>query len=287
MEIKIGLIFNRNSYKLVCVYLYILENNFIGGNKRQRITCLHYFSSLRIRLALGLNRFRIMRREFILNKYKERLKCGYIDRRSSLKGEVQRQLIHLLTGTTLIFLIRTAGSLALTFLLLLLAFYMLMSAVIVMNKFPLSLSSFLCRWGRPSKRNIPFTGTIMLLCGIILSFILYSEEIVYASIAIVAFGDSIATAVGVLIGNHKLPYSKKKTVEGTVSGIIAASLASSFFVTPVQALVGSVGGMLLESVVDLQTIRELDSQTIITFFLNDNFLIPVFSGLLMFVIGVK
>jgi len=154
-----------------------------------------------------------------------------------------------------------------------------------MNRLPLSLSTFLCKWGRPSKQNIPLKGTILLLCGITLSFILFPEEIVYASIAIVAFGDSVATAIGVLIGSHKLPYSKQKTVEGTVSGIIAAFLASSFFVTPIQALVGSVGGMLLESVVDLQTIRELNSQMVFKFFLNDNLLIPLFSGLLMFVIG--
>lgn len=227
-----------------------------------------------------------MRRNFILNKYKEGLKCDYIDRQSSLRSEIQRQLIHLLTGITLILLIRTAGNLALTVLLLLLAFYVLMSAVIAMNKLPLSLSTFLCRWGRPSKQNVPLKGTILLLCGITLSFILFPEEIVYASIAIVAFGDSTATAIGVLFGNHKLPYSKKKTVEGTVSGTIVAFLASSLFVTPVQALFGSVGGMLLESVVDLQTTREFNSRTIIKFFFNDNFLIPVFSGLLMFVIGL-
>lgn len=75
------------------------------------------------------------------------------------------------------------------------------------------------------------------------------------------------------------------TVEGTVSGAIAVFLASSFFVTPVQALVGLVGGMF-ESVVDLQAIREFNAQTIIKLFLNDNFLIPVFSALLMFVIGL-
>jgi dolichol kinase len=115
--------------------------------------------------------------------------------------------------------------------------------------------------------------------------LLFPLEIVYASIAIVAFGDSTATAVGVLIGRHKLPYSDKKTVEGTVSGIIAAFLASSFFVTPAQALIGSAGGMLLESVIGLQTIREFNTQTIFKFFLNDNFLIPVFSGLLMFIVG--
>jgi len=227
-----------------------------------------------------------MKSDFTLNEYKERLKCDYLDRRSSLRGEVQRQLIHLLTGITLIFFIRTAGSMALTVLLFLLVFYVLLSMVIITNKLPLWLSAFLCRWGRPSKRNIPLKGTILLLCGVTLSFILFPEDIIYASIAIVAFGDSVATAVGVLIGNHKLPYSEQKTVEGTISGIVAAFLASSLFVTPVQALVGSLGGMLLESVVDSQTIREHDFQPKNKFLLNDNFLIPLFSGLLMFIIGL-
>ena len=82
-------------------------------------------------------------------------------------------------------------------------------------------------------------------------------------------------------------YSKEKTVEGTVAGTIAAFLASSLFVSPVQAFVGAAGGMLLESVIGLQTIREFNSQVIFKFFFNDNLLIPLFSGLLMFLIGLS
>jgi dolichol kinase len=162
----------------------------------------------------------------------------------------------------------------------------IISIAIILDKLPLQLSTFLCKWGRASKQTIPLKGTILLLCGAILSFILFPEEIVYASIAIVAFGDSIATIAGVLVGRHRLPYSGKKTVEGTGSGIIAAFLAALFFVTPVQAFIGAAGGMLLESVIGLQTIRELNSQIISRFFFNDNFLIPVFSGLLMFIVGL-
>lgn len=212
------------------------------------------------------------------------LKCDYLDRKSSLKGEVERQLIHLATGIILIIFIWAAGDRALTLLLILTLFYVIMSAVILTNRLPTSISTFLCRWGRPSKQTIPFKGTILLLCGITLSFVLFPEDIVYASVAIVAFGDSIATAVGVLAGKHKLPYSNQKSIEGTVSGIIVAFFASSFFVTPIQALIGSTGGMLLESVIDLQTIRKFNSQTVFKFFLNDNFLIPVFSGLLISIV---
>lgn len=219
-----------------------------------------------------------------MDNYYEKLKCDAPDRKSSLKGEVQRQLIHLLTGMTLMLLIKIAGNMALTVLLFLLVFYTLISALIVMNRLPPSLSIFLCKWGRPSTQNIPLKGTILLLCGTTLSFILFSEKIVYASIAIVAFGDSVSTTVGILVGRHKLPYSERKTMEGTGSGIIAAFLASSFFVSPIQAFFGSMGGMLLESVVNLQPTSEFNYQTILTFFLNDNFLIPLFSGFLMSII---
>lgn len=221
------------------------------------------------------------------NEYTQDLKCDYLDRKAALKGEVERQLIHLSTGITLILLIRTARDMALTLLLFLLAFCVTISIAIILDKLPLPLSTFLCRWGRPSKQTVPLKGTILLLCGIILSFILFPEEIVYASIAVVTFGDSIATAAGVLVGRHKLPYSGDKTVEGTVSGIIAAFLASSLFVTPIQAFTGAAGGMLLESVIGLQTIREFNSQTVFKFFFNDNFLIPLFSGLLMLIVGLS
>lgn len=237
--------------------------------------------------CLGVNTcLRLLKSDFMANKYAQHLKCNYLDRRAALRGEVERQLIHLFTGITLILLIDAAGDMALPLLLLFLIFYVTVSIAIILDKLPLPLSIFLCRWGRPSKQTIPLKGTILLLCGILLSFILFPEEIMYASIVVVTFGDSVATALGVLVGKHKLPYSREKTIEGTVSGIVAAFLVSLLFVTPVQAFVGATGGMLLESVIGLQTIRESNSQTVFKFFFNDNFLIPLFSGLLMFIVGL-
>lgn len=226
-----------------------------------------------------------MTSDFMVNECPQNLKCD-LDRKAALKGEVERQLIHMFTGVTLILLIQAAGYMALPLLLFLLALYVTTSVAIVLDKLPLRLSTFLCRWGRPSKQTIPLMGTTLLLCGIVLSLVLFPEEIVYASIAVVAFGDSVATAVGVLIGRHKLPYSGEKTIEGTLSGILAAFLASLLFVTPAQAFIGAAGGMLLESVIGLQILQEFNSQIIFKFFFNDNFLIPLFSGLLMYIVGI-
>lgn len=223
----------------------------------------------------------------MVSEYTSNLKCDYIDKKTALKGEVERQLIHLFTGITLIFLIWAAGNMALNLLLFLLASYVIISVSIMLDKLPFPFSYFLCRWGRPSRQTMPFEGTILLLCGATFSLILFPEEIVYASIAVVAVGDSIATAAGVLVGKHKLPYSGDKTVEGTVSGTIAAFIAALLFVTPVQAFVGAAGGMLLESVIGSQIIQEFNSKMIFKFFFNDNFLIPVFSGLLMIIVGLS
>ncbi len=222
----------------------------------------------------------------MVNLDQEGEKCGYLDEKASLKGELERQLIHLFTGIFFIIFVYLTGDHALTLLLLLLVFYLAVIYVILNEMLPSPLYAFLCRWGRPGKQNIPLKGTILLVCGIVVSLILFPEEIVYASIAVVGFGDSVATIVGVTLGRHKLPYSENKSIEGTLAGILAAFFTSMFFVTPVQAFVGSAGGMLLESVVDLQTIKELNSQAAYKFFLNDNFLIPVFSGLLMFIVGL-
>ena len=88
------------------------------------------------------------------NEYTQNLKCD-LDKKAALKGEVERQLIHLFTGITLILLIRAAGDMELPLLLFLLAVYVTTSVAIILDKLPLRLSTFLCKWGRPSKQNIP------------------------------------------------------------------------------------------------------------------------------------
>jgi dolichol kinase len=88
--------------------------------------------------------------------------------------------------------------------------------------------------------------------------------------------------VGTSIGRHKLPYSDKKSLEGTFSGLIVAFLVAMLFVTPFQAFIGSLGGMFMESAISMRTIKRANIMSVIRFFINDNFLIPIFSSALMF-----
>ncbi len=78
-----------------------------------------YFQMFKFQLANRFKQDQNHEKWFYIKGYKERLKCDSLDKRSSLIGEVQRQLIHLFTGIILILLVWLAGSIALAVLLLL------------------------------------------------------------------------------------------------------------------------------------------------------------------------
>ncbi|KXS43861.1 hypothetical protein HWN40_04725 [Methanolobus zinderi] len=204
------------------------------------------------------------------------------DKEAFLTGEFLRQLIHILTGIVFILIISFSGdNAALVFFVILLAltlFSILVTGLDDTEKSP----RLVRKLERSKKQKIKFQGTILLLSGVFVTLILFPVEIVYASVAIVTFGDSIATIVGTSIGRHKLPYSDKKSLEGTFSGLIVAFLVAMLFVTPFQAFIGSLGGMFMESAISMRTIKRANIMSVIRFFINDNFLIPIFSSALMF-----
>ena len=89
----------------------------------------------------------------------------------------------------------------------------------------------------------PFLYFTSILTLLLLSFY-FDERICYASIVVLTVGDGISTVVGVhgkrYIGNSK------KTVEGTIAGIIMATVIAFPFVGAL-AFVGSVTGMIIEA----------------------------------------
>jgi len=108
------------------------------------------------------------------------------------------------------------------------------------------------------------TTPIFFALGIMLTLLLFPPPISYASIAIFTLGDGFATLFGKIIGRHVVSYNKGKKVEGTLLGILFASLGASVFVNPLKALVGAALGMIAES---LPTP------------VNDNITIPLVAGL--------
>lgn len=114
----------------------------------------------------------------------------------------------------------------------------------------------------------PAKGAMLFFVGSLASLILYGNEIkvVSATIIILALGDSVSTLIGKNFGEHKIPYNKMKSLEGSVAGFVFALLGAQIFVGLPLAILGAITAMLTES---------------LPINIDDNITIPVLSGLAM------
>ena len=124
------------------------------------------------------------------------------------------------------------------------------------------ITSFTLRMSRPQEGAHVIVRPIYFAVGIIIVLLLFPPTIAYASITILAVGDPVAAFVGERIGRVQV---RRKTLEGSLAGLIASFLLASIIVSPFTALIGSAGGMLMEF---------LDKP-------DDNLTMPIVAGALM------
>ncbi len=99
--------------------------------------------------------------------------------------------------------------------------------------------------------------------GILLTLLLFQAPISSAAIAIFALGDSGASIFGSIIPAKRLPFTKGKSVGGSLAGFFCAFLAGAFFVSPIYALAGAAVAMAIEC---------------LPLPVNDNVLMPLFTA---------
>ncbi len=100
--------------------------------------------------------------------------------------------------------------------------------------------------------------------GILVTLLFFPAPASSAAIAIFALGDSTASIFGRYFSKTPLPFNKDKSLEGSAAGFLFAFLAGSVFISPLLALAGAAVAMLIEY---------------LPLPINDNLLIPVFTGL--------
>lgn len=125
------------------------------------------------------------------------------------------------------------------------------------------ITPFTLKMSRPEERTGFIVRPAYFAIGIILALVLYPSAIAYASVCIGVIGDAVAAIVGRRFGHQRIV--KRKTVEGFVAGLVAAFLLASFFVSPLIALLGAVGAMIME-LIDVP---------------DDNLTMPIIAGALM------
>ncbi|MBT3465170.1 hypothetical protein HOD20_00280 [archaeon] len=116
-------------------------------------------------------------------------------------------------------------------------------------------------------KKFPGKGALFYLAGVLYSITFFSKEIALASITILVLGDTFANIIGRYYGKTRLHISKTKLLEGTVAGIIIATIGAMHFVSFSEALFGSMFAMVIEAV-------ELEY-----FQFDDNFSVPVAAGI--------
>ncbi len=112
----------------------------------------------------------------------------------------------------------------------------------------------------------PAHGAFWYAFGVLLIFSFVQDfNGILASVFILGVSDGLSTIVGIH-GKHKLPYNKKKSLEGT-AGFAFVSLVTYFLIGPI-AILFSLLGAFFESI-DLK--------------LDDNLIISIFSCVFFFV----
>jgi len=117
-----------------------------------------------------------------------------------------------------------------------------------LNGFRIPVLNFVTRLCvRPDERRRFALAPLTLSSGVILSLILFPELIACVVIMIVACADSMATMIGMFYGRVKLPYNRKKSMEGSVAFFLTAFVCAFFYLPLMTALIVSVVSCIIET----------------------------------------
>jgi dolichol kinase len=189
------------------------------------------------------------------------------------KRELNRQLFHLCYGLCIVALLYF-GILSRLILLLIFFIGIAVSLISIKARLP-GISWFLDRFERKNAW-LPGQGALTFLAGSLIVLFLFIPNIAYASIIVLAVGDSIGPIVGLSLGRKKHPLNSQRFIEGVIAGMIAAALCAALFVPFWHALIGSAFAMLAEAA----EIRVAKAKV------DDNLFVPLLAGLAFWLLSL-
>lgn len=204
-----------------------------------------------------------------------------------MKTELSRQMVHL-SGLLFVILAQFVNKIMISVYLFLIAITFLLYSICILReekkiirlfeKLESRLKEFAMGFERSHVKR-PFIGAFwfFLACG--LTFLIFPLNIASAAVTILAVGDSLSTLIGVKFGKHRI--IGKKTIEGSIACFIG-SMTSMIFIPFISAFFASILATILELVPDMKIMKKLKEKEV----LDDNLLIPLISGLLIYVMIV-
>jgi phosphoserine phosphatase len=186
--------------------------------------------------------------------------------RSPSQNDALREIIHA-SGATIPILSSLIGVYIITYFILLVTAFYIISELTIMERRSLPIISSITRHASTAEELYEFRAApIFFAAGILLTLILFPRPANYGAIAIFTIGDSTASIFGKKFGKRPVWFNKGKTLEGSLIGFMFAFSAALFFVNPFIAVSGAAVAMVIES---------------LPLPLNDNLVLPLATGALL------
>ncbi len=189
--------------------------------------------------------------------------------------EFRRQSFHFIFGFLIVFT-HWIGALRIREILFLLALGLVL-IVLTARGYLNFIKKFLEKFERQRIYDFPGSGPFYFLLSVGIVLIIFPVKIAYAAILILSVGDSLnhIIAKNRMPKRFNLPWNRRKSLLGVFLGIFAGFFAAQFFVPWYSALIASTVAIFLETF----------KWRIGNFFIDDNLIIPLTSGLIMFVLN--
>lgn len=187
------------------------------------------------------------------------------------KLEIRRKILHFCFGIAMILIILFVPNIK-WILFFLLIIGIMLSFICMYTKVPL-LSFIIEKFERPKQKKVlPGKGMMFFVAGSLLVLKLFPLSIALASIAILTFSDPFFSIEKRTFNG----FFKTKKFTNILIGFVSASIAASFFVSPVKALVASFFAIVAESITIFLGTEPVD----------DNILIPLIAGTALYLIPI-
>ena len=194
-----------------------------------------------------------------------------------------------LSGIAFVFLARFTGSILTSLYFIMIAVSFLVYSWFVKREEKM-LKNFIHRF-ETRLRNIalgmerngisrPFIGAFWFYFSCGLTFLIFPLTIASAACAVLTVGDALSTLVGKKYGKHKI--IGKKTMEGSLAFFTGSFFISLVFISPCLALIGAGAGALIELIPEISPLKKFSRKGT----LDDNLLIPLLTGLVIYAIHV-